>query len=82
MVRGQKIHWHVPLSVRPHPLDSLFIDTDAPEQGFKHLAEREGKEANGAQLQTVSHLLQDGRRLLLDVISSSAHLFGNLHNSA
>lgn len=44
----------------PHPLDALFVDTNAPEQGFKDLAEHEGKEANGTELQTVSHLLQDG----------------------
>lgn len=32
------------------PLDALFVDTDAPEQGFKDLAECKGKEANGAEL--------------------------------
>lgn len=46
--------------VYSHPLDSLLIDTDAPEQGFEDFAEREGEEANGAELQGVSHLLQDG----------------------
>lgn len=61
-----------------HPLDAVFVDTDAPEQGFKGFAECEGKEANRAELQTLSHLLQDGRRLLLDVISRLARLFGNL----
>lgn len=34
----------------PHPLDALLVDANAPEQGFKDLAEREGKEANGAEL--------------------------------
>lgn len=63
----------------PHPLDALLIDANAPEQGFKDLAEREGKEANGAELQRVSHLLQDGGRLLLDIVSSPARLLQNLH---
>lgn len=66
--------------VCPHPLDALLVDANAPEQGFKDLAERKGKEANGAELQTVSHLLQDGDRLLLDIVSSPARLLGNLHN--
>lgn len=64
-----------------HPLDALLVDADAPEQGFKDLAEREGEEANGAELQRVSHLLQDGRRILADVIGCPARLFGNLHNT-
>ena len=67
--------------VYSHPLDSLLIDADAPEQSFEDLAEREGEEANGAELLRVTHLLQDGRRFLLDVISRSARLFGNLDNS-
>lgn len=77
-------HSHSVLSVTcvySHPLDALLVDTDAPEQSFKDFAEREGKEANGAELLTVSHLLQDGRRLLLEVISRLARLFGNLDNS-
>ena len=57
-----------------HPLESLLVHTDAPEQGFEDFAEREGEEANGAELQVVSHLLQDGRRLLLDVNNRSARL--------
>lgn len=64
-----------------HPLDPLFVDTDAPEQRFKDFAECEGKESNGAELQTLSHLLEDGRRLLLDVIGRPARLFGNLDDS-
>lgn len=71
-----------PLCVQyTHSLDALFIDTDAPEQGFKNFGQCEGKEANGAEVQTVSHLLQDGRCFLLNVISSPACLFGNLHSS-
>lgn len=66
--------------MRPHPLDALLVDADAPEQGLKDLAEHEGKEANGAELQTVSHLLQDGGRLLLDIVSGPARLLRNLHN--
>lgn len=71
-------HTSCPGRVDTHPLDALFIDTDAPEQGFKDFAECEGEESNGAELQAVSHLLQDGGRLLLDVINSSARLSANL----
>ncbi|KAA8582828.1 hypothetical protein FQN60_015374, partial [Etheostoma spectabile] len=53
----------------------------APEQGLEGLAEGEGEEANRAELQTLSHLLQDGRRLVLDIVSRLARLFGNLDNS-
>lgn len=74
--------WYDDIScVCSHSLDAFFIDTDAPEQGFENLAERESKEANSAELQTVSHLLQDGRRLLLNVVSRPARLSGNLDNS-
>lgn len=67
--------------MRSHPLDALFVHVDAPEQGFEDLAECEGKEANGAELQTVSHFLQDGGRLQLDVIGPPARVFGNLDHS-
>lgn len=63
-----------------HPLDALFVDADPPEQSFEDLAEHESKEADGAELQTVCHLLQDGRHLLLDFTRSSARLFGKLEN--
>lgn len=64
-----------------HSLDALFIDTDAPKQGFENFSQCEGKEANGAELQTVSHLLQDGRCFLPNVIVSPACVSGNLHSS-
>lgn len=69
--------WHLRLS---HPLDPLLVDADAPEQRFKDLAERQGKEANCAELHSVGHLLQNGAGLLLDFIRSSPRLLGNLHN--
>lgn len=61
-----------------HPLNAVFVHTDAPKESFKDLAEGEGKEPNGAELQTLGHLLQDGRRLLLDFFSGPASLSGNL----
>ena len=61
-----------------HSLDAFLIDADAPEQSFKDFAEHVGKKADCAELQAVSHLIQDGRRLRLDFICSHAHLFGNL----
>lgn len=64
-----------------HSLDAFLVDTDAPKEGFERLAEREGKKANGAKLQAVSHLLQDGRRLLLDDIGGLARFFGKLGNT-
>lgn len=64
-----------------HSLDALLVHTDAPEQGFKDFAEREGEEADGAKLQMVSHLLQDGRRFLLNLLGSPARFFGHLPNS-
>lgn len=67
-------------SVCVYPLDTLFIDTDALVQSFKDLAQSESKESNGAKLQTVSHFLQDGWRLLRDFIRSSSCLSGNLAN--
>lgn len=68
--------------LRPHPLDALLVDADAPEQGFEDLAEREGEEANRAELHSVGHLLQDGARLLLEFIRSPSRLLGNLRNYA
>lgn len=66
--------------VSAHPLDSILIDVDAAEQGFEDFAECEGKEANGAELQAVGHLLQDGRGLSLDLIHRPAALSGDLNN--
>lgn len=61
-----------------HSLDAFFIHTDAPEQGLEHFAEREGEEADRAELQAVGHFLQDGRRFSLDLVGRHAGLFRNL----
>lgn len=75
--------WPVPpcAPAAPHPLDPLLVDADAPEHGFEDLAERQGEEANRAELQSVGHLLQDGACLLLHFVSSLPRLLGHLHNS-
>lgn len=69
---------HIP---NTHSLDAFFVDADAPEQRLEDFAEGESEEANRAELQTVSHLVQDGRRLRLDLTCSHARLFGNLKRS-
>lgn len=61
-----------------YSLDALLVDADAPEQSFKDFTESESKEADRAELQAVSHLLQDGRCLRLDLICWRARFFGNL----
>lgn len=42
--------------VSAYPQDPLLIDTDAAEQTLEGFAEGEGKEADGAELESVGHL--------------------------
>lgn len=72
---------YCPSSLSTHSLDAFFVDTDAPEQGFKDFAEGEGEEAHCAELQAVSHLLQDGGRLPLHFICTHARFLGDLDDS-
>lgn len=64
-----------------HSLDAVLVDPHAAVQRFKGLAEREGEEADGAELQAVSHFLQHLRRLLLDDLARLAALRRNLRRT-
>lgn len=57
-----------------HSLDALLVDTDMLEEGFEGLAKGKGKEADGADLEPVGHLLQNDRGLFLDDVRGLARL--------
>lgn len=64
-----------------HSLDALLVDTHAAVKRFEGFAEHEGEEADGAELQVVSHFLQHLGRLLLYCLSRLSALHGHLQRT-